>query len=120
MADTKRKLDNDIFATAGIAQKNNCALTRLDYMQEAGFMASVPLGENLIPIQRGLTTSSTAIFIPFITQGRHGTYALIDKNENRNKDIRKPRPSIRAQLQSEKEKAVPKRTAKVKKHDLEV
>ena len=62
MADTKRKLDNDIFATAGIAQKNNCALTRLDYMQEAGFMASVPLGENLIPIQRGLTTSSTAIF----------------------------------------------------------
>ena len=53
-------------------------------------------------------------------EGRHGTYALIDKNENRNKDIRKPRPSIRAQLQSEKEKAVPKRTAKVKKHDLEV
>ena len=53
-------------------------------------------------------------------EGRHGTYALIDKNESRNKDIRKPHPSIRAQLQSEKEKAVPKRTAKVKKHDLEV
>ena len=67
-ADTKRKLDNDIFATAGMAQKYNCALTRLDYMQEAGLMSSVPLGENLIPIQRGLTTSSTAIFIPFITQ----------------------------------------------------
>ena len=31
-------------------------------------MSSIPLGENLIPIQRGLTTSSTAIFIPFITQ----------------------------------------------------
>ena len=68
MADTKRKLENDVFATAGIAQKNNCALTRLDYLQEAGFMSSIPLGENLIPIQRGLTTSSTAIFIPFITQ----------------------------------------------------
>ena len=68
MADTKRKLDNDVFATAGFAQKNNCALTRLDYLQEAGFMSSIPLGENLIPIQRGLTTSSTAIFIPFITQ----------------------------------------------------
>ena len=68
MADTKRKLENDIFAAAGIAQKYNCALTRLDYQQEAGLMASVPLGENLIPIQRGLTTSSTAIFIPFITQ----------------------------------------------------
>ena len=68
MADTKRKLDNDVFATAGFAQKNNCTLTRLDYLQEAGFMSSIPLGENLIPIQRGLTTSSTAIFIPFITQ----------------------------------------------------
>lgn len=68
LADTKRKLENDIFAAAGIAQKYNCALTRLDYQQEAGLMSSVPLGDNLIPIQRGLTTSSTAIFIPFITQ----------------------------------------------------
>ena len=68
MADTKRKLENDIFAAAGIAQKYNCALTRLDYQQEAGLMSSVPLGENQILIQRGLTTSSTAIFIPFITQ----------------------------------------------------
>ena len=68
MADTKRKLENDVFAAAGIAQKYNCALTRLDYQQEAGLMSSIPLGENLIPIQRGLTTSSTAIFIPFITQ----------------------------------------------------
>ena len=68
MADTKQKLENDVFAAAGIAQKYNCALTRLDYQQEAGFMSSVPIGENLIPIQRGLTTSSTAIFIPFITQ----------------------------------------------------
>ena len=68
MADTKRKLNNDVFAAAGIAQKYNCALTRLDYMQEAGLVSSIPLGENLIPIQRGLTTSSTAIFIPFITQ----------------------------------------------------
>ena len=68
MADTKRKLENDIFAAAGIAQKYNCRLTRLDYQQEAGLLSSVPIGENLIPIQRGLTTSSTAIFIPFITQ----------------------------------------------------
>ena len=28
-------------------------------------------------------------------EGRHGIYALIDKNENRDRDIRKPRPSIR-------------------------
>ena len=68
IADTKRKLENDIFAATGITQKYNCALTRLDYQQEAGLMSSIPLGNNLIPIQRGLTTSSTAIFIPFTTQ----------------------------------------------------
>ena len=50
MADTKRKLENDIFAAAGIAQKYNCALTRLDYQQEAGLMSSIPLGENLMLI----------------------------------------------------------------------
>ena len=77
MADTKRKLENDIFAAAGIAQKYNCALPRLDYQQEAGLMSSVPLGENLIPIQRGLTTSSTAIFIPFITQELFQTGAAL-------------------------------------------
>ena len=87
MADTKRKLENDIFAAAGIAQKYNCALTRLDYQQEAGLMSSVPLGENLIPIQRGLTTSSTAIFIPFITQelfqmGAALYYGLNDLSNN--------------------------------------
>ena len=77
MADTKRKLENDIFAAAGIAQKYNCALTRLDYQQEAGLLSSVPIGENLIPIQRGLTTSSTAIFIPFITQELFQTGAAL-------------------------------------------
>ena len=68
MAGSKRKLDNDIFAAAGIAQKYNCALTRLGFQQEEGMMSSIPLGKNEIEIQRGLTTSSTAVFIPFITQ----------------------------------------------------
>ena len=68
LADTKQKLDNEIFAVSGIAQKYNCALTHLDYQQEAGLLSSLPLGDNQIEIQRGLTTSSTAIFIPFITQ----------------------------------------------------
>ncbi len=67
-AKTKQELDNGIFQTAGIAQKYNCALRRLDYMQEQGLMSSVPLGLNLIPIQRALTTTSTAIFVPFTTQ----------------------------------------------------
>jgi len=53
-------------------------------------------------------------------EGRHGIYALIDKNENRNRDIRKPRPSIRAQLAADKKKAAPKRAAKTKHHEMEV
>lgn len=67
-ADTKRKLDNIIMQTAGIAQKYNCALKRLDYQQEAGLMSSLPIGINQIDIQRGLTTSATAIFVPFTTE----------------------------------------------------
>ena len=67
-ADTKRKLDNIIFQEQGIAQKYNCQLKRLDYQQEDGIMACVPIGINDIEIKRGLTTSSTAIFVPFTTQ----------------------------------------------------
>ena len=64
----KRKLDNAVFQAAGVAQKYNCKLVRLDYQQEEGFVSSLPLGLNQIKIQRGLTTSSTAIFVPFTTQ----------------------------------------------------
>ena len=67
-APTKRKLENLIFAASGIAQKYNCALKRLEFQQEQGLMSSLPLGVNQIEIQRGLTTSSTAIFVPFTTQ----------------------------------------------------
>jgi len=66
-AKKKQKLENDIFAAAGIAQKYNCALKRLDWQQEQGFMSSLALGQNQIEIERGLTTSSTAIFVPFTT-----------------------------------------------------
>lgn len=67
-ARTKQELDNAVFQTSGIAQKYNCSLRRLDYMQEQGLMSSIPLGLNLIPIKRALTTTSTAIFVPFTTQ----------------------------------------------------
>lgn len=52
--------------------------------------------------------------------GKHGMYALIDKNEDRNKDIRKLRPSLRAQLAADKRNTTLKKTAKTKNHDLEV
>ena len=67
-ADNPRQLDNNVFQASSIAQKYNCQLTRLDFQQEEGLMSCLPLGINQIEIQRGLTTSSTAIFVPFTTQ----------------------------------------------------
>ena len=67
-ADNPRRLGNNIFQAGSIAQKYNCQLTRLDFQQEEGLMSCLPLGLNQIEIQRGLTTSSTAIFVPFTTQ----------------------------------------------------
>ena len=68
MADSKRKLDNDISRASSVAQKYNCLLTRLDFQQEQGFVSALPLGVNQIKIQRGLTTSALAIMMPFTTQ----------------------------------------------------
>ena len=78
-ADNPRQLDNNVFQASSIAQKYNCQLTRLDFQQEEGLMSCLPLGVNQVEIQRGLTTSSTAIFVPFTTQelfqnGREALY----------------------------------------------
>ena len=67
-APTRERLENDIFTVNGIAQKYNCAVKRLDWQQEQGYMSSLALGYNGIEIQRGMTTSSTAIFVPFMTR----------------------------------------------------
>ena len=68
LAPNRQRLENDVFTVSGIAQKYNCALKRLDWQQEQGFVSSLVLGYNGIEIQRGMTTSSTAIFIPFMTR----------------------------------------------------
>ena len=67
-ADNPRQLGNNVFQAGSITQKYNCQLTRLDFQQEEGLMSALPLGLNQIEIQRGLATSSTAIFVPFTTQ----------------------------------------------------
>ena len=67
-ATNRQKLENAVFQTAAIAQKYNCALKRLDFQQEEGLMSSLPIGVNQVEIERGLTTSSTAVFVPFTTQ----------------------------------------------------
>ena len=43
-------------------------MTRLDFQQEDGLMSSLPLGLNRIKIERSLTTSALAVFVPFVTQ----------------------------------------------------
>ena len=65
---TEQELEMNYFRASSLAQKYNCNLRRLDFQQEQGLMSSLPLANNLIEIQRALTTSSTAIFIPFTTQ----------------------------------------------------
>ena len=65
---TEAELETNVFQASSIAQKYNCNLRRLDYQQEQGLMSSLPLAYNQIEIQRGMTTSSTAIFVPFTTQ----------------------------------------------------
>ena len=52
---------------------------------------------------------------------RFGIYALVDKNENRDKNIRKPRASVRKQLSETKQAASPKKAAaRSKQHEMEV
>ena len=68
LADDMKQLKNNAFQSSSIAQKHNCNLVRLDFQQEEALMSSLPLGVNLLEIERGLTTSSTAIFVPFTTQ----------------------------------------------------
>jgi len=81
MAGTKAKLKNEIVAAKGIAQKESCTLRPLDFQQEKGLISSLAIGKNEIEIERALTTSSTAIFVPFTTselfeEGRTMYYGL--------------------------------------------
>ena len=64
-ASSRQKLENLIYSANGITNTQNCDLIRLDYQQEQGFVSALPLGVNQVEIQRGLTTSGTAIFLPF-------------------------------------------------------
>lgn len=67
-ADDLQQLENIMLPTLGLATQNNCPLIRLENMQEEGLMSSLMLGKNLVPIKRTMTTTATAIFVPFTTQ----------------------------------------------------
>ena len=67
-ADDKKQLALNVKQAQSLAQQHNCQLIPLDFQQENGMVSCLPLGRNLVRIQRGLTTSSTAIFVPFTSQ----------------------------------------------------
>ena len=85
--ETEQELETNVFQASSIAQKYNCNLRRLDFQQEQGLMSCLPLAQNLIEIQRSMTTSSTAIFVPFTTQelfqtGKEALYCGINALSN--------------------------------------
>ena len=65
---SRKELDNILLQAKGIAQEKLCQLVPLDYQQEEGLVASMPLGYNPVEIERSVTTSALAIFMPFVTQ----------------------------------------------------
>lgn len=67
---SKKDLENAIFKVESIASKQNCSLKKMKYQQEKALISALPLGRNLNEpeLERGLTTSATAIFVPFTTQ----------------------------------------------------
>lgn len=66
--DNQQKLKDFRFQLSNNIQSANCLLRHLDHQQEQGFVSSLPIGLNEIQQSRYLTTSSTAVFVPFTTQ----------------------------------------------------
>lgn len=67
-ADSPKKLERIVSRLKSITQCYNCQLRPLDNMQEFALMSSMPIGTNLIEIERSMTTSEQAAFMPFTTQ----------------------------------------------------
>ena len=87
----------------------------------------VELSPSFMRLASTKDTESLFSMLPYKTlafsqiKNSYGTYALIGKDENRDRQIRKPRPSVRAQLAQDKKRTAPKKAAaKTKNHGLEV
>lgn len=67
---SRKELENAIYRLSSIAQKQNCTLKKMKMQQEKALDSALPFGENINEkeLERGLTTSATAIFVPFTTQ----------------------------------------------------
>ena len=61
-------LDETVEQILAAGRKNNCAFSKLNYLQEEALNSILMWGYNYVPISRTLTTASTAVFIPFTAQ----------------------------------------------------
>lgn len=67
-ADSYEELKEGTKSLNTIVNKYLCSLKTFQYMQEAGFNTSLPLGRNDVSIKRMLTTESASVFMPFSSQ----------------------------------------------------
>lgn len=67
-ADTNEKLDEQIKQIYATAQERTCRMDTLEFQQQDALNSILPLGKKHIELTRTLTTSNTAIFMPFTTQ----------------------------------------------------
>ena len=113
LADFDQSLQNyKAQVQAEIAQEAATAGMTVEEYAAAGFEAPQQDSFSMLPY-KSLHLSSV--------KDRFGIYALIDKNENRDKNIRKPRASIRKQLSETKQAASPKKAAAHRKqYEMEV
>lgn len=66
--ESEKDLDTKKENIKEILNKYFCSMTNLSYRQEQALNTTLPIGKNKIEMDRMLTTSSLAIFIPFLTQ----------------------------------------------------
>ena len=67
-AKTLEALTDNVAKIMGVIRKNGCKGGFLSLEQEAGFNSSLPIGSCFVNRARTMTTTSTAIFVPFTTQ----------------------------------------------------
>lgn len=76
-ADSLDDLDRDTESIETVARKFLCQVKKLNWQQEEGLDSALPLANNKLFVKRTLTTESTAVFMPFVSQElqiRNGSY----------------------------------------------
>lgn len=68
--ENEEDLESSIAQLKALAQKHNCTMLDLKNQQQKAFLSALPTGNNINEreYERGLNTTSAAIFIPFTTQ----------------------------------------------------